>query len=116
MLFEAVERYARGLGEPAGPEGRLKHGGEEPREPPGLWLPIDEGSIRISVPPEVAPYIPGYLDVTRQQLSAAVAALDAGDCLPLRTLGHNLKGSGTSFGPRRDQPHGMAAGAHGGRG
>lgn len=27
-----------------------------------------------------------------------MAALDAGDCLPLRTLGHNLKGSGTSFG------------------
>jgi len=97
VLFEAVERYARGLWEPGGPDGRLKHS-EPAAAAPLQALPIDSGPVRVTVPPEVAPYIPGYLDVTRQQLTAAVEALEIGDCLPLRTLGHNLKGSGTSFG------------------
>lgn len=104
VLFEAIDRYARGIGEPAGPGHRGARAEVRPRAsgrmapafvPPD---PSDPGRISITVATEVAPYIPGYLTVTREQLAAGVKALEAGDCLPLRTLGHNLKGSGASFG------------------
>lgn len=97
MLFEAIDRYVRGLGDVTGPEGA-------PGERPGVLSarqihdPAETGPIHVTVAAEIAPYIPGYLSVTREQLLAGVAALEGGDCLPLRTLGHNLKGSGASFG------------------
>ncbi|MDQ3169009.1 MAG: ATP-binding protein, partial [Acidobacteriota bacterium] len=103
VLFEAIDRYARGIGEPSGPGQR-----GAPAEAPGTLLrttpaftppdPSDTSPISITVATEVVPYIPGYLTVTREQLAAGLKALEAGDCLPLRTLGHNLKGSGASFG------------------
>ena len=105
VLFEAIDRYARGIGDPAGPAGREARANAraEPSARPAAPVfmhadSADAGPIAVTVATEVAPYIPGYLTVTREQLAAGVRSLDAGDCLPLRTLGHNLKGSGASFG------------------
>ncbi|MGE0446243.1 MAG: ATP-binding protein, partial [Vicinamibacterales bacterium] len=52
----------------------------------------------VQVDADLAGYLPDYLTATRAQLAAALADLDAGRRDPLRTLGHNLKGSGGSFG------------------
>jgi hypothetical protein len=101
VLFEALRRWC---GPNAAPGWRDAPGAVTPAAGgahasgvPGDGAPSG-GRVSVTVPPEVAPYIPGYLDVTREQLTAGVMALDGGDCLPLRTLGHNLKGSGSSFG------------------
>jgi HPt (histidine-containing phosphotransfer) domain-containing protein len=63
-------------------------------EPGGSVVPTS----LVRVASELMTYLPEYLDSTRAQLADAMAALDRGDRDPLRVLGHNLKGSGGSFG------------------
>ncbi len=80
MLLDLLDRYARAAArpEPAGPE----------------------------LPPELAAYVPEYLRVARRELVTAMTALERGEPGPLRSLGHNLKGSAASFGL-----HGVGAAA-----
>lgn len=54
--------------------------------------------IVVHVSGDLAPFVPEYLDLTRADLEAADGALARGEMREVRTLGHNLKGSGTSFG------------------
>jgi CheY-like chemotaxis protein len=86
VLMDALRRYA-GSGE------GVRHDGE-PQRGTGDPTPL------VTVPPELVTYVPEYLASTRDQLSVAITALDRGSREELRTLGHNLKGSGGSFGLR----------------
>lgn len=84
-LLDAVERHAR-------PGGGVAASGSPAAAVEGAPTPF------VSASRELAGYIPQYLDMTKRQLTEALAALDRGEPGPLRTLGHNLKGSGGSFG------------------
>ncbi|HVL69968.1 MAG TPA: Hpt domain-containing protein [Vicinamibacterales bacterium] len=54
--------------------------------------------ILVRVDQALAAVVPEYVEITKRELAAACEALAAGDVRPMRTLGHNLKGSGASFG------------------
>jgi signal transduction histidine kinase/CheY-like chemotaxis protein len=67
---------------------------------------LDRFARASAAPPRVAPdlprelraYIPEYLGLARRELLTALAAFERGEGAPLRSLGHNLKGSAASFG------------------
>lgn len=54
--------------------------------------------IIVRVSDDLAPVVPEYLELTRRGLAAALDALAVEDFNVARTFGHNLKGSGSSFG------------------
>jgi signal transduction histidine kinase/DNA-binding response OmpR family regulator len=54
--------------------------------------------VKIAVPEYAQPLAHGYLRRQRQSMLAIADALRAGDLDPIRTFGHNLKGTGKSYG------------------
>jgi HPt (histidine-containing phosphotransfer) domain-containing protein len=50
------------------------------------------------LPPGLAEFIPGYLAGRKDELKEMIGLLAAHDFENLAVLGHNIKGSGTSFG------------------
>ena len=52
----------------------------------------------LDLPPGLAKFIPGYLASRRDELREMIRLLTASDFESLAVLGHNMKGSGTSFG------------------
>jgi PAS domain S-box-containing protein len=54
--------------------------------------------IMIETPAGLEEIVPGYLAARREELLAMTALLAASDFKSLAVLGHNLKGSGTSYG------------------
>jgi len=58
----------------------------------------DPQPILIETPPGLEEIVPGYLAARRGELPGMAALLDASDFKSLAVLGHNLKGSGTSYG------------------
>ena len=52
----------------------------------------------VAVDPQLKEIVPWYLDSRRRDLPEFSAALSAGDFGRLRTLGHNLRGTGSSYG------------------
>ncbi|MDQ3070155.1 MAG: ATP-binding protein, partial [Acidobacteriota bacterium] len=98
VLFDALRHYA-GVALPIAAQHPAPGTEHQAPDTEHIPPPSDRADfVYTTVPREVGPYIPGYLAVTREQLSAALTSLEGGDGLPLRTLGHNLKGSGASFG------------------
>jgi signal transduction histidine kinase/ligand-binding sensor domain-containing protein/ActR/RegA family two-component response regulator len=80
VLFDALARYGR------------------PPRPTTDTVPRHEPGTVVTAIPELLPLLPEYVAATREELAAARRAADAGDPGPLRTVGHNLRGSGGSFG------------------
>jgi signal transduction histidine kinase/HPt (histidine-containing phosphotransfer) domain-containing protein len=60
--------------------------------------PAPAQEIEIAIPPEFEDLAPDYLGRRRQELSELRSALAEGDFKRLRTLGHNMKGSGRGYG------------------
>ena len=58
--------------------------------------------------PIVRELLPGYLERRRQELTTLVDALERGDFLRLRTIGHNLYGSGGAYGLQKVSEFGAA--------
>lgn len=58
--------------------------------------PPDRIVVRVSG--DLAPMVPEYLEITAREFAQAIEAFAAGDFRTVRTFGHNLKGSGSSFG------------------
>lgn len=56
----------------------------------------DDGTIEVSA--DVAPLVPTFLASTREKVARARAALEGGDLERVRSIGHALKGTGTSYG------------------
>ncbi len=54
--------------------------------------------IQVRATPGLEELIPGYLVNQRQDLSALARAVDRGDMLTARNIGHGMKGSGASYG------------------
>jgi CheY-like chemotaxis protein/HPt (histidine-containing phosphotransfer) domain-containing protein len=54
--------------------------------------------IMIETPPGLEEIVPGYLAARREELPGMTALLAASDFKSLAILGHNLKGTGTSYG------------------
>jgi len=69
-------------------EAILKFGGKPPAGP----------SIPVEIPEGLEELAPGYLAARRRELPQLQTLLDASDFDRLRTLAHNLKGSGASYG------------------
>ena len=72
-LLEAIARYTR---DPAPADGR----------------------IQISVEPWLKAIIPGYLEKRRKDVATLQSALAQGDYGTVRTMGHQMSGTGTSYG------------------
>jgi HPt (histidine-containing phosphotransfer) domain-containing protein len=60
-------------------------------------LPARQQRI-MDLPPGLAEFIPGYLASRRDELREMIRLLAASDFENLAVCGHNIKGSGTSFG------------------
>jgi CheY-like chemotaxis protein len=61
----------------------------------------DAGSARviaIEMPPGLEEIVPGYLEIRRSELPEMMALLAASDFQQLAVLGHNIKGTGASYG------------------
>ena len=58
----------------------------------------NEGKITITVDPEIADLIPGFLENRRKDITAMKDALGKGDFEAIRILGHSMKGAGGSYG------------------
>ena len=69
--------------------------------------------IRIRPPEGLEAFIPQYLELTRNDIEAAIAD---GSLAAWRTLGHNLRGSATSFGFGEVEAFGRAIEGHAARG
>jgi signal transduction histidine kinase/CheY-like chemotaxis protein/HPt (histidine-containing phosphotransfer) domain-containing protein len=54
--------------------------------------------IHVTVPESIEDLVPGYIDKRREDLPKFTEALASGDYDTIRRLGHNLKGSGASYG------------------
>lgn len=57
-----------------------------------------DGKIRVTVDPDLADLIPGFLDNRRKDITAMQAALEKGDFETIRILGHSMKGAGGGYG------------------
>jgi CheY-like chemotaxis protein len=59
-----------------------------------------DGSKRIlvKVRPLIADMIPGFLEARRKEVIAIREALDRNELEPIRVMGHNMKGIGSSYG------------------
>lgn len=56
------------------------------------------GKFQVIVDADLAPILPRYLEMRREELVRLEQALDSGDGDGVRMLGHKLKGTGTSYG------------------
>ena len=74
-LLEAITRHAKG----------------RPESPPGAQLDV-------VVDEELSAILPKFINNVRRNPSAIAAALACGDFATIRSLGHNMKGTGSSFG------------------
>jgi DNA-binding NarL/FixJ family response regulator len=68
----------------------------QPRQ--ALSVPKTRQRIIIQIPPDLADIVPGYLAARKKELPEMMERLAASDFERLRILGHNMKGSGTSYG------------------
>ncbi len=57
-----------------------------------------DGKIRVTVDPDLADLIPGFLNNRRKDITAMQAALAQGDFETVRLLGHSMKGAGGGYG------------------
>ena len=57
-----------------------------------------KGTILVRANPKLADVIPGFLQNRRQDVSAMLDALDRGDFETVESLGHSMKGAGSSYG------------------
>ena len=73
-----------------------EYGPRSQRDPPST--PVEAGSIRIQIQEGFEELTPGYLAARRNELTELAHLLDASDFEGLRILGHNMKGSGASYG------------------
>jgi hypothetical protein len=58
------------------------------------------GKIVVTVDPDFETLVPGYLENRQCDLHRIEAALKKGDCSTIESLGHNMKGSGGTYGLR----------------
>jgi histidine phosphotransfer protein HptB len=58
----------------------------------------EEMKRRRDLPPGLAEFIPGYLASRKDELKEMIRLRAASDFESLAILGHNIKGTGTSFG------------------
>ncbi len=54
--------------------------------------------FKVYVDPELAPIMPRYLELRKQEQAQLTAAIAARDAAAVSVLGHRLKGSGASYG------------------
>jgi signal transduction histidine kinase/DNA-binding response OmpR family regulator len=59
---------------------------------------LSAAKVNIAVDPELTAIVPKFLNSVRRNSGAIEAALTHGDFDTIRSLGHNMKGTGTSFG------------------
>ena len=71
--------------------------GEVAADPTGSQSPARRQRI-MDLPPGLAEFIPAYLASRRDELKKMIGLLAASDFDSLAVLGHNIKGSGASFG------------------
>jgi CheY-like chemotaxis protein/HPt (histidine-containing phosphotransfer) domain-containing protein len=64
----------------------------------GSTAPGPRERIIVKVRPILADMVPGFLDARRKDASAIREALGRGEFDPIRTMGHNMKGIGSSYG------------------
>jgi HPt (histidine-containing phosphotransfer) domain-containing protein len=57
-----------------------------------------DGDIQIEVPEGLETFGPAYLEARRRDVALASALLEGGDFDALRQMGHNMAGSGSSYG------------------
>jgi PAS domain S-box-containing protein len=71
----------------------LKNRGKAPAAAPspGNRIPVRVRAV-------VADMVPGFLEARRQEVQAIRAALERADWEPIRVMGHNMKGVGSSYG------------------
>jgi CheY-like chemotaxis protein/HPt (histidine-containing phosphotransfer) domain-containing protein len=62
-----------------------------PKAPPKSRIPVKVRKI-------LADMVPGYLEARRKEIAAVREALGKGDFETIRVLGHNMKGTGASYG------------------
>ena len=60
-----------------------------------------QDSILVRANPKIADLVPGFLHNRRQEVIAMLAALDRGDFETVESLGHGMKGAGSSWGFER---------------
>ena len=60
-----------------------------------------QDSILVRANPKIADLVPGFLHNRRQEVIAMLAALDRGDFDIVESLGHGMKGAGSSWGFQR---------------
>lgn len=54
--------------------------------------------IVVSVDPDLADLIPGFLEKRRKDATRVLTALERGDYKTIRNLGHDMKGMGSGYG------------------
>jgi CheY-like chemotaxis protein len=59
------------------------------------------GPVHVQLDPDLAELIPAYLENRRRDVEAIAVALAHADYENVRTLGHNMKGSGAGYGLNR---------------
>ena len=64
----------------------------------GSTAPGPRERIIVKVRPILADMVPGFLEARRKDASAIREALGRGELDPIRTMGHNMKGIGSSYG------------------
>jgi HPt (histidine-containing phosphotransfer) domain-containing protein len=57
-----------------------------------------DGKILVTVDPDLADLIPGFLGNRRKDITAMQTALEQGDFETVRVLGHSMKGAGGGYG------------------
>jgi hypothetical protein len=70
-------------------------------EPCGAAKQTSSAWSSIELPPEVRALIPDYLKGRTQDIQQLAEALENSDFERIRVIGHNLKGSGSSYGFRK---------------
>jgi len=65
---------------------------------PASTAPSPKERIVVKVRPIVADMVPGFLDARRKEVGAIRDALGRNELDPIRVMGHNMKGIGTSYG------------------
>jgi CheY-like chemotaxis protein len=70
--------------------------GPRPSSPPPA--PVLKEKIVVKVRPIVADMVPGFLDARRKEVGAIRDALGRNELDPIRVMGHNMKGIGSSYG------------------
>lgn len=55
-------------------------------------------SVKVCIDPELADLIPGFLENRARDVETIRKAVERGDCEEVRTLAHNMKGTGGGYG------------------